>query len=388
MIKNLTDLLAPVSVENFLDSFRASRRLYIKATARKRAESLLSWQEIDTLLSVRAHDDKLRIMRDGVAVPKKFFTSQEGKRFNVRAFHDLVAQGVSIVVDRIDYSIPQIGRLTVAIERELGVDTWVNGYLSFSKGGAFKPHWDGHDVLVVQIHGKKQWRIWNAEMAHPLEKEDRTKVNASSPPDQEIEFGPGDVLFIPRGEPHSAAVSTEHSVHLTIGLSSLTGLDLLDQLRKEAADDPLLRANLPRHSSETEANIHEAAVKRHLHQLIDAASVSRFLQAYDLSRRHLLQTAVSGALPQMDDIMHLTLRRRIPLPDIAPDEPPQPVMIGGEVCRLAPASIGAMRWFFDHDPTTRRALDEALSSQYGQAAIEAALRELLRFGFLAVTRAR
>ena len=34
---------------------------------------------------------------------------------------------------------------------------------------------------------------------------------------------PGDVLFIPRGEPHSAAVSTKHSVHLTIGLTSETG---------------------------------------------------------------------------------------------------------------------------------------------------------------------
>jgi ribosomal protein L16 Arg81 hydroxylase len=47
------------------------------------------------------------------------------------------------------------------------IRTHVNAYLSFSKGGAFKPHWDLHDVLVVQVHGNKQWRVWNAEVPLP-----------------------------------------------------------------------------------------------------------------------------------------------------------------------------------------------------------------------------
>ena len=51
----------------------------------------------------------------------------------------------------------------------MGINTQVNAYLSFSKGGAFKPHWDIHDVLVVQVHGNKRWRIWNAEVPHPVE---------------------------------------------------------------------------------------------------------------------------------------------------------------------------------------------------------------------------
>jgi hypothetical protein len=132
--------------------------------------------------------------------------------------------------------------------------------------------------------------------------------------------------------------------------------------------------------------MHEAGLKRQLHQLIDAVSVTKFLRANDLGRRPLLQTAVSGALPQMDDVLRLTLRRRIPLPEVAPDGPPHPITIGGEVCRLAPASIDVMRWLFDHDPATRRELDGALLSHYGQASIEAALRELSQFGFMMVNR--
>ena len=224
-------------------------------------------------------------------------------------------------------------------------------------------------------------------MPYPVEIADRTKVNASVAPDQEIEMAPGDVLFIPRGEPHSAAVSTKHSVHLTIGLLSQTGIDFLDHLRKEAAKDPLLRMDLPRHSSDEQSGAHEAALKHRLHHLIDAASMSQFLREGDLSRLPALQTAVAGELPQMEDILRLTLRRRVPLPDVAPDSGAQPVTIGGEARRLSPASIDVLRWLFDHDPATLRALHAGLTPRHGQDSIEAAIRELLRLGFLVVNRA-
>src|SRR6516225_2060705 len=77
------------------------------------------------------------------------------------------------------------------------------------------------------------------------------------------------------------------------------------------------------------------------------------------------------------------LRRRIPLPDVAADCGPQPVTIGGEARRLSPMVIDALRWLFDHDPTTLRALHTGLTSRHGQDSTDAAIRELLRFGFLA-----
>ena len=169
MLATLADLLAPVSTSEFLEVFRARKRLHIAASDPTRAETLFSWRDIDTLLSEHALDENVRLMRDGVLVPRQFYTSNEGKRLNVRAFHDLLPQGVSIVVDDVHRSIPQIGQLAAAIEREMGIHTNVNAYLSFSKGGAFKPHWDFHDVLVVQVHGNKRWRIWNAEVPHPVE---------------------------------------------------------------------------------------------------------------------------------------------------------------------------------------------------------------------------
>ena len=88
MLATLADLLAPVSTTEFLEVFRARKRLHIAASDHTRAETLFSWRDIDTLLSEHALDEKVRIMRDGVQVPRQLYTSSEGKQLNVRAFHD------------------------------------------------------------------------------------------------------------------------------------------------------------------------------------------------------------------------------------------------------------------------------------------------------------
>jgi hypothetical protein len=175
-------------------------------------------------------------------------------------------------------------------------------------------------------------------------------------------------------------------VHLTIGLLSHTGIDFLTYLRMEAAKDPLLRMDLPRHSSDEQAAAHEDALKRQLHRLVDATSMAQLLREGDLARGPVSQTAVVGELPQIDDVVRLTLRRRVPLPSVAPNGGPQPVTIGREAHRLSPASIDVLRWLFDHDPATLRALHAGLTPRHGQDSIDAAMRELLRLGFLAVNR--
>jgi hypothetical protein len=238
----------------------------------------------------------------------------------------------------------------------------------------------------VQVRGRKRWRFWKAAVPNPVEMCDTVPIEANAAPDQEIELAPGDVLFIPRGEIHVAAVSAECSVHLTIDLRSETGIDFLNHIQKKAVQDPLLRMNLLRLPVNERSNTHETALKRRLHQLIDDASVSQFLQLRDLSRSPAVQTAVSGALPQMDQVLRLTLRRRVTLPDIVSGTGPQSIMIGGEARRLSPPAIDVLRWLFDHDPATLHALYDALAPHHGHDSMEAALRELLRFGFLVVDR--
>ena len=75
MIATLADLLAPVSSPEFLEVFRAKKRLHISASDPTRAETLFSWHDIDTLLSGHGLDENVGIQRDSVLVPRQFYVS-------------------------------------------------------------------------------------------------------------------------------------------------------------------------------------------------------------------------------------------------------------------------------------------------------------------------
>ena len=81
------------------------------------------------------------------------------------------------------------------------------------------------------------------------------------------------------------------------------------------------------HQELTEA--HEAELKQRLHDLIDVASMSQFLTEGDLSRLPVVETELSARLPRMEDVLRLSLRRRVPLPNVEPGHGAQ-ATIGGE----------------------------------------------------------
>lgn len=100
-------------------------------------------------------------------------------------------------------------------------------------------------MIIVQVHGRKLWRFWDAPLESPVQRSSESKYAPTTPPVDEVEFLPGDVGFIPRGHSHAATVSGDSAVHLTIGLNTLTGVDLLQRLRTAAEGDEFLRGDLP-----------------------------------------------------------------------------------------------------------------------------------------------
>ncbi len=380
MLSSLSDVVSPIAVSQFLQAFYEKRRLHIKATDPARGESLLPWSEIETMISMRSFDE-IQVMQGGMPLPPQLYTSPD-----MSDFHDILAQGASVVVRQIQHTIPQIQWLAAAIERELGCAVGVNAYLSFSRGGAFKPHWDRHDVLVVQVHGSKTWRTWEGSLKSPIESSTHAKVEISDAHSEELVLSPGDALYIPRGQPHAASVSAGASVHLTFGLDSLTGVDVLRQLNHAAGQDEFLRADLPLQAAEAQLRDYEAELKARLHRLVDALDVTEFLKEDDASRPPVRHASLASA-EEPSDILRLTLRRRVRLPPHGSRGEPQPVTIGGVEYSLSPASIDILRELFSNDRQSRSGLCATLSPLHTGDAVLAGLRELLRLGFLMTERA-
>lgn len=332
------------------------------------------------MISMRGFE-QIEAMQDGMLIPPQLY--QPGP--DMSAFHDVLAQGASIIVRQIQHDVPQIQWLATSIERQLGLTVGVNAYCSFSRGGAFKPHWDRHDVLVIQVHGKKSWHIWDAQFKSPVERSHHARHDITSAPSEELVLAPGDVLYIPRGEPHAAAVSGGASVHLSLGFDSLNGVDVLQQLNSAASADDFLRGDLPSRETEAQLQHHEKELKTRLHRLVDALDVRAFLEDGDANRAPVRQASLAFSR-EPGDILRLTLRRRIPLPERA-GGPTRAVTIGGASYQLAPASVDILRRLFVSDCQSRRDLIAALAPVHEESAVAAGLSELVRLGFLVAERA-
>ena len=65
-----------------------------------------------------------------------------------------------------------------------------------SDGGGVGPHFDSYDVFLLQIHGRRRWRV--GRIARPeLQPDVPLKILANFKPEQEWLLEPGDMLYLP-----------------------------------------------------------------------------------------------------------------------------------------------------------------------------------------------
>lgn len=126
------------------------------------------------------------------------------------------------------------------IARLTGSPAGVNCYLSQRDAPGFGRHWDDHDVIVIQVHGRKHWELFEPLALSP-------RIGYSP----EREFGPqvfstvlgeGLALFIPRGCGHQVqGFVGSTSLHLTVGLRYQTMMDVFEEVRARRESENLLR---------------------------------------------------------------------------------------------------------------------------------------------------
>jgi hypothetical protein len=91
--------------------------------------------------------------------------------------------------------------LAVGLSSELEEEVQVNAYLTPGDEVGLPRHADHHDVIVLQLHGSKQWQV----------------LDGAGESVVEVSLVPGDLLYVPRGWPHEVRADSL-SLHLTIGL--------------------------------------------------------------------------------------------------------------------------------------------------------------------------
>nr|WP_246141334.1 cupin domain-containing protein [Micromonospora olivasterospora] len=219
---------------------------------------LFSPADADELLSRRGlRTPFLRVAQDGQLVPAARYTGGGGAGAEIadqvldERVLELYASGATLVLQGLHRTWPALVDLARDLGAALAQPVQVNAYLTPAGNQGFATHYDTHDVFVLQVDGRKHWRIHPPVLPDPLERQpwgglaDEVSATADGPAALDVVLEPGDALYLPRGWLHSAQAQESSSLHLTVGVRALTRYAIVEELLALAAGDPRLRAGLP-----------------------------------------------------------------------------------------------------------------------------------------------
>jgi ribosomal protein L16 Arg81 hydroxylase len=196
-----------------------------------------SWPDLNALLFLIEPTESLfKLFSDGL-VPAENFSREvvelglQRRRLDKERFYRYIANGATLVLDRLELSSQVARRYSDEISRFTGQTTnGGNGYLTFAgRAGrdTFGKHWDVHDVFAMQFIGRKRWQIYPPTFPLPLIHHTYSVIGDQCPATPAIDcvLEAGDLLYIPRGWWHNVIPLEEASFHLSVGVFAPTVID-------------------------------------------------------------------------------------------------------------------------------------------------------------------
>ncbi|MFD4537320.1 JmjC domain-containing protein [Kitasatospora sp. NPDC058397] len=161
----------------------------------------------------------VEMVRAGEVVPPAEFCTARvvaGRREEGFADPDriaaLLAEGATLLLPQLDQWHAPVRALATDIAVELGRRTEAFCFATGAGRRGLDVHRDDADVLVVQLAGKKEWTV------HEAPADGRWRPGLAPEPGAvalNSVLEPGEVLYVPRGAPHTATGHQGLSVHLS-----------------------------------------------------------------------------------------------------------------------------------------------------------------------------
>jgi lysine-specific demethylase/histidyl-hydroxylase NO66 len=293
---SLAWLLQPLPVETFLNEIWAETHYHVQRHCPGYFDCLVPGPSAadDLLESFRPEPSQVRLIRQHDKKSPENYRLADGSLDLVNVRSDF-ADGYTVVLDDVEQYVRPIATLAHAIEAELNFATKVNAYITPPESQGFVAHYDGHDVLILQIQGSKIWHLYKGADVppHQLRREEKW-VAAGLPLPTDLRLEVGDALYLPRGQVHAAEATSEISVHLTVGIHAPTALTyVVAALNSLSFCEDGLNARLP---------------PRHLDDADTRAALGDLLR--DAVRAVEDPRAIAGGLDALADI--LVRRSRCP----------------------------------------------------------------------------
>jgi hypothetical protein len=250
---SLAWLLHPLAVDTFLDKICTATHYHVERNCAGYFDCLLPGPStVDELLELFSREpSSVRLMRGkDRKLGLDSYRLVDGS-LDVVCIRNDFADGYTIVLDSVERYVRAIATLSHSIEVELNFPIQVNAYITPPGSQGLIPHFDDHDVLILQIQGSKIWHLYDgADVApHELHREEKAVAIDDLPSPTDLCLEVGDVLYVPRGRVHAAETSLEPSIHLTVGIHppSVVMLAIGALYSRSFHDDGLNALLPPRH---------------------------------------------------------------------------------------------------------------------------------------------
>jgi len=296
-IKSVESIISPCCLTTFMDYFSKKVFLKIQAENKSRFQYLMPWSSINNLLEQhRLSSPRIRLFKKGKLIDQTKYTKKEALRRYEIPYLDLekvnfyLNDGASMIINSVDEVYKPLTNLVRNLEHFFQDNISVNAYLSFGNTEGFNPHWDDHDVFILQVYGKKKWFIspdtWPFPMSHNFSPE------LAPPPsifESEHIIEDGDFLYIPRGWWHFACSLNEPSLHLTFGITSFTGSHFLEWISKKACDFDFFRRDVPKITDKNRLKAYYEEFKQNIKIILEEDLLG---QCLDYNRENLRTRSV------------------------------------------------------------------------------------------------
>jgi hypothetical protein len=216
------------------------------------AQSFFGWPQLNSAIAEhRLGSPRLRLERAAKDVSREALTPRRTRRgetlhdLDVAGMNQALRDGATLILDAAHELSPPLQRLCAGLAAQFVCAVQTNLYACWGTTQGFDIHWDDPDVFVLQVEGRKTWRLYGSTRPWPTRLDFHGDHPKPEEPLEELVLTPGDVLYLPRGYWHAAVGRGEPTLHLTIGLTRKTGADFVQWLAEHALSDAAFRADLP-----------------------------------------------------------------------------------------------------------------------------------------------
>jgi len=252
-VATFADLVAPIEPEAFFEKSWEKEPLHI-TRSEDIYESVLTNRDVETVISSGGlRYPAIQLAKGGGCYPPEAFTRSlrsGGDVFTgIPVLERILAEyqaGATITLPGFHRAWKPLGALAGAIEEEFDHPVHTNVYITPGYTAGFAPHYDTHEVFVLQIAGRKHWLIEKPPLRLPHRSQPFNPQNyVGTAPVLQVDLAPGDLLYLPRGFAHSTTTSDSFSVHVTLGVTVYTWIELLVEWAQSSRCIPSFRRALP-----------------------------------------------------------------------------------------------------------------------------------------------